>query len=469
MNAPVSALVVDDSRTIRSQVRHLLGENGGLTIHEANDAVDALRWLGQCSHEQLPEVILLDRNMPHMSGDVCIRILKSDPSWSLIPVLFLTAQGETQQLVRGLSELGADDYLAKPFDADELLARVQVLIRIKQAEDRTRALNADLEDALEEQKRAYEELRVTKIQLAETEAAAKLTDLFERFVPKEFLYRIAPDGLEQLRFGQADHDSITILFSDIRSFTDLAENLTPQQLLDFLNAYLARMNEPIRQSNGFVDKFIGDGILALFDLPDRSDEEEAVSALHAAIAMQNRLQAWNRERADSGESPVKMGIGIHSGEVIIGTVGSEQRMDSTVLGDAVNLASRLEGLTKFYGSSILISEATFDLLPADHDFLIRELDLTQVKGKQEPVRIYEVFDCDPEPLRTAKQRSAEFLQAGLEAYRKRKWKQAVSCFRKCQDSEAPDAASIVLLERATAYQHTPPPRGWRGVHRHTDK
>ena len=101
MNAPVSALVVDDSRTIRSQVRHLLGENGGLTIHEANDAVDALRWLGQCSHKQLPEVILLDRNMPHMSGDVCIRILKSDPSWSLIPVLFLTAQGETQQLVRG--------------------------------------------------------------------------------------------------------------------------------------------------------------------------------------------------------------------------------------------------------------------------------------------------------------------------------------------------------------------------------
>mgnify|MGYP002395822271 CR=1 FL=1 len=469
MSAPATALVVDDSRTIRRQVRHLLGEGGGLAIQEANDAVDALRWLGQCPDEQLPEVILLDRNMPQMSGDVCIRILKADPTWSLIPVLFLTAQGETQQLVRGLSKLGADDYLAKPFDADELLARVQVLIRIKQAEDRTRALNADLEDALEEQKRAYEELRVTKIQLAETEAAAKLTDLFERFVPKEFLHRIAPDGLEHLRFGQADHDFITILFSDIRSFIDLAETLSPQQLLDFLNAYFARMNEPIRQSKGFVDKFIGDGILALFDLPDHSDKDEAVSALHAAIAMQTGLQEWNRERADSGAPPVKMGIGIHSGHVIIGTVGSEQRMDSTVLGDAVNLASRLEGLTKFYGSSILISEATFELLPPDHAFLIRELDLVQVKGKQEPVRIYEVFDCDPEPLRAVKQRSREFLQAGLEAYRARKWKRAVACFRKCQDAEAPDAASAVLLERATEYQRTPPPRGWQRVHRFTDK
>ena len=173
------------------------------------------------------------------------------------------------ELVKGLAELEAEDYLPKPFDPREFLARVKVLIRIKKAEDLTHQSNSDLEHSLVLQKQAYDELKTTKIKLAETEAAAKLTGVFEKFVPKEFLSRIAPEGLENLLFGHAESDFVTILFSDIRAFTEISENLSPQELMDFLNGYLREMNPPIMEHQGFVDKFIGDAIMAVFEFPPK--------------------------------------------------------------------------------------------------------------------------------------------------------------------------------------------------------
>ena len=253
-------MTVDDSRTIRGQVRRTLEQQTeeNYSIVEMGDGLEALRWLSNCLRKDLPDVIVLDRNMPNMSGDECIRILKQDDDWKKIPVLFLTAQTDIRQLVLGLAKLGADDYLPKPFDFDELAARVKVMVRIKQAEDESRKLNKDLELSLIQQQKAFEELKTTKMRLAETEAAAKLTAVFEKFVPKEFIKRIAPDGLEHLKFGKADTDFISILFCDIRSFTSLSEKMTPQELVDFLNDFFKRMTEPISNNKGFVDKFIGD-------------------------------------------------------------------------------------------------------------------------------------------------------------------------------------------------------------------
>ena len=175
-----------------------------------------------------------------------------------------------------------------------------------------------------------------------------LKNTFKKFVPVQFLNRIASQGIENIELGKAQNEIITILFSDIRSFTNLSENITPQELLNFLNAYFRRMNQSIHDNHGFVDKFIGDAIMALFDLPEKSDEEEAMYGVKAAIDMQLTLKEYNRERDRAGYIPVNMGIGVHSGPVVIGTVGSEDRMDSTVLGDSVNMAARLEGLTKYY-------------------------------------------------------------------------------------------------------------------------
>ena len=364
-------LLVDDSRTIRSHVRNILqNSDEDYQVVDKEDGYQALKWLSVQTGKTLPDIVILDRNMPNMSGDDCIRILKSDPAWKRIPVLFLTAQVEMSELVRGLSELEAEDYLPKPFDPREFLARIKVLIRIKKAEDLTHQLNLDLEDSLVLQKKAYEELKSTKIRLAETEAAAKLTGVFEKFVPKEFLNRIAPDGLENLLFGHAESDFVTILFSDIRAFTEISENLSPQELMDFLNGYLREMNPPIMGNHGFVDKFIGDAIMAVFDRPDMSDADEARSAVEAALGMQKVLEQLNTKRRKLKLDPVAMGIGIHSGNVIIGTVGFEERMDSTVLGDAVNLASRLEGLTKYYGCSLIISEDTLRLLEDQKNYQI---------------------------------------------------------------------------------------------------
>ncbi len=456
-------MFVDDSRTIRGQVRRTL-ENAeeDYILVEKGDGIEALQWISGCMNHELPDVIVLDRNMPNMSGDECIRILKKDNQWQRIPVLFLTAQTEISQLVLGLAELGADDYLPKPFDPDELAARVKVLVRIKKAEDETQRLNKDLEQALIEQQKAFEELKETKVLLAETEAAAKYTSIFEKFVPKEFIRRIAPEGLENLKFGMAESDFISIMFCDIRSFTNMSEKLSPQELVDFLNDYLKRMNIPISSYHGFVDKFIGDAIMALFSLPGKSNALEANNTVKAAIEMQQQVDMFNKEKDNALHSPLRVGIGIHSGPVIIGTVGSEDRMDSTVAGDSVNLAARLEGLTKFYQSKIIVSNTTHEFLVSDSQLEFREIDLVRVKGKEHPVTIYEVCNSDPDHIREKKLKNLDKFAEGLKNYRDQKWSKALtklkSCLKDCQD----DGAVKVLIERCKLYQKTPPSKNWAG-------
>ena len=454
------ALVVDDSRTVRVRVRRLLEdtEDFNFEVSEAADGSEALKLLEKTSIDRLPDVILLDRNMPRVSGDACIRILKSDPVWKTIPVIFLTAQADKAEVVRGLSLLGCDDYLPKPFDAGEMLARVKSLTRLKMAEDEGRTLTRNLERALESQRKAYAELKAAKIELAETQAAANMMRVFEKFVPKQFLQRIAKDGLENVKAGNVQANRITTLFSDLRSFTTISEGMTPQALFAFLNEYLAEMQRPIDQYGGFVDKFIGDAIMALFDQEGAAQAEAAVKA---AIGMQQRLREWNGERLGSREQPVASGIGIHSGVVMLGTLGSTTRIDSTVIGDAVNLASRLEGLTKYYGVRIIVSDDTWGLLDQGI-FESRRLDLVSVKGRDAPVTIREIYqDLRGEELDRHRRLAEVFAQA-LELYEHRHWLKAQQAFRACLDVVKEDAASIMFIERCAYYSVNPPSEDWDG-------
>lgn len=288
-----------------------------------------------------------------------------------------------------------------------------------------------------------------------------LTQMFEKFVPTQFLKTIAPEGIENIELGRAESGNITVLFSDIRSFTNLSETMTPQELLNFLNAYLKRMNEPIHANHGFIDKFVGDAIMALFDRPDGDDADEARDAVLAALAMQEALQVYNQSRRSRGYLPISIGIGIHSGYAIIGTVGSADRMDSTVLGDVVNLASRLEGLTKYYNSKIIISSQVNNLL-GGQAILRRKLDFVNVKGKDKPVEIFEIYNNDEEPARERKQYISEPYHAGLSSYYSRHWDAALNLFQLCLQAYPEDVVSRMYVDRCLEYKKQPPAKDWNG-------
>ncbi|MDX1693740.1 MAG: 7TM diverse intracellular signaling domain-containing protein [Ketobacteraceae bacterium] len=294
--------------------------------------------------------------------------------------------------------------------------------------------------------------------LIETQKVTTLTNTFERFVPRQFLKRLAHSGSQYIELGKAETDIITILFSDIRDFTHLSEGMSPQELLNFLNAYFNRMDRPIHQSGGFIDKFVGDAILAIFE--SNHYEEEARNAVKAAIAMQEALKEYNQHRAKVGYPPLDIGVGINTGPVIIGTVGTQDRMDTTVLGDVVNLASRLEKLTKKYRVKIICSSYTLDLLDNASGTLTRELDYVKVRGKQKAVRIYEVFNADEENVRILKQRLLLDYQQAMALYYNRRWEEAAERFQLCLDIFPGDVPSHLYLSRCREYQKAPPPDDW---------
>jgi class 3 adenylate cyclase/HAMP domain-containing protein len=214
----------------------------------------------------------------------------------------------------------------------------------------------------------------------------KTLESFERFVPGKFLAVIASDGIENIQVGVATPRLITILFADIRGYTSMSEQMTPLETFALLNDYLACMGQVINDAGGFIDKYIGDAIMALFE------DETTGCALHAALAMQQTLKAFNEERLRKNQPTIQIGIGIHRGEVVMGTIGFTSRIESTVIGDTVNVAARVESLTRKYDCPILVTESVVAALRYRETFELRLVDdSVKVKGKHEPVAIYELI------------------------------------------------------------------------------
>ncbi len=309
--------------------------------------------------------------------------------------------------------------------------------------------------------RLYEDLKNTRIQLAESEKIAAMTRTFEKFVPKQFLSRLAGQGIEHIQLGQAQLETVTVLFSDIRAFTTLAETMAPQELLNFLNAYFQRMNEVVHRYDGFIDKLVGDAMMALFDLSQRP-EDDVKHAIQCAIAMQQELQVYNQLRQHSGYRKISAGIGLHSGPVVFGTVGSQERMDSTVIGDVVNVASRLEGLTKYYGVPIIASDDTLHSFHDVETISHRLIDWVRVRGRTEPLKIYEIFGYETESLQDLKAQSEPFLQEGLQWRKMRRWDDAIQAFQKAVQTFPQDPVAGFHLSQCSVLQKHPPSDDWNG-------
>lgn len=268
----------------------------------------------------------------------------------------------------------------------------------------------------------------TRFSLAFRESES-LRKSLARFVPTQFVSFLEKESIIDVEAGDGVKKDLTVLFLDIRGFTSMSEGMTTEENFRFLNSFLKRMSPHIHTYNGFVDKFMGDAIMALFPEPPST-------AIQAAVDMQKELTVYNRHRANKNYPSFRMGIGIHSGELMLGTVGTSDRLDTTVIGDTVNLASRLEDLTKTYGSSVIISEDIYRSLKPEQ-FMIREIDTVRVRGRSEPVRIFEVFDSDPPEIISLKKKTSGSLKQGIELFRIANYAEALEYFDRCL-AELPD-------------------------------
>lgn len=285
-----------------------------------------------------------------------------------------------------------------------------------------------------------------------------MRDVFKLFVPQPVLDRIAKRGLQSIRLGGAEEGNATILFVDIKSFTSVAEKLTPNQTLDFLNAFMHRMQPLINERAGFINQFVGDEIMAIFQ-----DPGHAVAAVEASLTLRRELESYNTQRRMRGDPPIEMGIGINTGGIIWGTIGSEVRMESAVIGDSVNLASRLQGLTRLYGVQILTSEHLLRQIPDLSRYGYREVDIVQVKGKTEAVAVYEFFDGDPEPVRSQKRKAVEPFMQGIVRYRANEWESAEALFARCIEVCPEDSVARMYIDRCRTKRASPPDTVWDGV------
>jgi adenylate cyclase len=259
--------------------------------------------------------------------------------------------------------------------------------------------------------------------------AMHLNQNFQKFVPRQFVEHIYKQG-QSIELGYADEDNVAILFCDIRGFTGLSEKMTPQELMNFLNSYFLRMNAPIHDNKGFIDKFIGDAIMALFDNPEGSDCDKAQDSIRAAIGLRRALLLYNEHRAKSGYTAVNIGIGIHFGPVIIGTVGSDDRMDTTVIGDSVNIAQRLETLAPVYDVDIIVTDQL--VATAGYAFASRTIDWVKVKGRTEPLKLVEVLSHLPDPLQKKRLAMTEAIQQGLDLRIAGNLRDALGVFREAR-------------------------------------
>jgi adenylate cyclase len=251
-----------------------------------------------------------------------------------------------------------------------------------------------------------------------------------------------------------------MVFTDIKDFTSLAESLGAQETVSLLNDYFTEMVEVVFTHHGILDKYIGDGIMAVFGAPF-SSPEDADNAVGMAIDMRRVLKLFNKKRIASMRMPIEVRIGISSDHVIAGNIGSDRRMDYTVIGDGVNLAARLESANKQLGTQLLVSGMTVNLL--QRKYHMREMDLLRVKGKSAPVPIYEILGNADEKLSERTRRVLSWFAKGLSAYRRRDWVGASDFFNAAMDINPNDMPSRIFFDRAQSYLAAPPADDWDGV------
>jgi two-component system sensor histidine kinase ChiS len=347
-----------------------------------------------------------------------------------VPVI-VTGPAAAADRLQACLQRGAEDYLTTPLDPkNPLLATRRIALALQR-----RQLSA-LKGKMQSTNGAGDPNETSVISFDQ--------DILTRFVPKEFLEHLERKSLADVKLGDHVQRDMIVFFSDIRDFTTLSEAMSPQDNFNFLNSYLKHVNPIIRARKGFIDKYIGDAIMALFP-------ESAKDALQAALDLQVQVGKYNQGRRLAGYTAIKIGIGMHRGELILGTIGEGERMQTTVISDAVNVASRIEGLTKTLGAPLLISGTVADALDANSReiFKLRNLGNIKAKGKTQAVEIYEVYNNDPAELIEHKDKWMEAFSAGMEEFKKGMFLTAGRIFQKIAELNSDDVPAAYFRDRCT--------------------
>ncbi|MBM3468751.1 MAG: HAMP domain-containing protein [Alphaproteobacteria bacterium] len=335
---------------------------------------------------------------------------------------------------------------------------------ISLSEEATRIKNFELDNNQEVETDIYE------LQLLNNSISSMRMSMraFSKFIPKVLVAKLLRTN-QTVKIG-GKLRRVTLLFSDVVNFTSVSETYPPEKLVVHLSEYFEEVTQIIMKANGTIDKYIGDAVMAFWGAPI-VDKDQALNACRAALSLQHRLSHLNRRWAIEGKPVLETRIGIHTGNVIVGNMGSSDRMNYTALGDTVNLAARLEGANKMYHTHVIISEEVY--LEIQEHCLVRPIDLVAVKGKTKAVRIYELvglFHDDPSLLPTELQVNyCKLFTKAFQLYIERRWDVAINLLEDIKDRYGDDYMSSLYLERCNNFKENPPPEDWDGVIHLTEK
>lgn len=288
------------------------------------------------------------------------------------------------------------------------------------------------------------------------DAILKIHEITKKFVPSEFIFSLGKEAITDVRLGDLVEKSVTVLFTDIRDFTTLSELMTPEENFRFVSSFNERLGPIIRANQGFINQYLGDSIMAIFP-------GQPADALHAAIEMQQAVRVLNLERAAMGLPFIKAGIGMHTGPLIMGITGDEQRLDAATISDTVNTAARIEGLTKYYRSSLLLSSDTLGQIPGREGYHFRQLGKVLLKGKNKQLNIVECLNGEEEATRDRRNLTLHDFNSAIQDYENQDFARAISLFKKVLSIDPDDNPAVILLEKATQYLYQGAPENWSGA------
>ncbi|MBE9039341.1 response regulator [Oscillatoriales cyanobacterium LEGE 11467] len=384
-------------------------------------------------------LIISDCVMPRMRGDKLLqRIHEISPQTIKI---MLTGQADIEAISHAINHANLYRYLSKPWHSLDLKLTIQEAIdcfikkrKLSDRNEQLRSINEQLEKQLK--------IRAQTIEiLSEREQTLdRLNYAYQRFVPNRFLQYLQKDSIIDVELGDRIEQKMSVLCADIRNFTAFSEQMSPEDNFKFINAYLSRMEPAILDRHGFIDKYIGDGIMAMFD-------RRAENAVKSGIEMLQTLKKYNQTRKKVDRQPISIGIGIDTGNVLLGTVGSRSRIDSAAIGEVVSCANRLEQLTKYYRLSLLISQETLSNLENSLTNQIRKIDRVRVNSQSPWQWIFEVFDADVSELRQRKLDTKSEFERAVSCYHQKQFSEARKRFQACWRHNPKDTVVRLYLQR----------------------